>query len=301
MSFIFFLSAIFSMAAFWYAAAKEHASKGRSWITRHWLAGISALIIGTLQAVLFAADAWYWNAAGFLIVLGAAGSLMEAKKPKPSSPPTAKAPTRPPKPVSTSFSGGVRLNGALEELREMCREMADDGVMEEGEVRMLAGWLELHPWVVSDGPVKVMADYIREVLADGEVSVMEGMDVLELAEAVAYGKSIADMRGWTALTPQTDTSPSKVKRRSKIPSRHRITGNQLDTIRFAYRNANGEYSERRVVVRVVDDEYFQGHCLKQQSKRTFRLDRVQGYVTSEESGEVASPFDWAQDLRTSRT
>ena len=50
------------------------------------------------------------------------------------------------------------------------------------------------------------------------------------------------------------------------------------------------------MVRVLDDEYFQGICQSRRAMRTFRLDRVQGDITSEESGEIANPYDWAAGI-----
>ncbi|SUX30700.1 Uncharacterised protein [Chromobacterium vaccinii] len=194
-------------------------------------------------------------------------------------------------------TGGVRLNGALQDLRDMCQEMVSDGLMEESEVRELARYLDDHPWVESDGLIKLMADYIREVLADGEVTPMEGMDVLDLAAAVAAGKTLKDMRSWQPLAPVVDDEPPKVKRRSKVKSSKRKEGRTLDTIRFTYRDSKGDYSDRRVVVNVLDEEYFQGFCLSRNATRSFRLDRIVGDVTSETTGEIAPTFRWADQIR----
>lgn len=222
-----------------------------------------------------------------------------AIKTKPAAPVDAAAKLIVPAKASTPEkpTGGVRLNGAQEDLRDMCQEMVSDGLMEESEVRELARYLDDHPWVESDGLIKLMADYIREVLADGEVTPMEGMDVLDLAAAVAEGKTLKDMRSWQPLAPVVDDEPPKVKRRSKAKSSKRKEGSKLDTIRFTYRDSKGDYSDRRVVVNVLDEEYFQGFCLSRNAIRTFRLDRIVGDVTSETTGEIAPTFRWADQIR----
>ncbi len=63
-------------------------------------------------------------------------------------------------------------------------------------------------------------------------------------------------------------------------------------IRFNYRNAQGEYSDREVTVHKVvageDDTYFVGLCHMRNEPRTFRLDRVypRNKVTDTATGEI---------------
>lgn len=224
-------------------------------------------------------------------------SVRDVKQKLPHAKAAAKNKVEPSKLKADKSTGGVRLNGALEDLRDMCQEMVSDGLMEESEVRELARYLDDHPWLESDGLIKLMAGYIREVLADGEVTPMEGMDVLDLAAAVAEGKTLKDMREWQPLAPVVDDEPPKVKRRSKAKSSKRKEGRTLDTIRFTYRDSKGDYSDRRVVVNVLDEEYFQGFCLSRNATRTFRLDRIVGDVTSETTGEIAQIWRWVDQIR----
>ena len=63
-----------------------------------------------------------------------------------------------------------------------------------------------------------------------------------------------------------------------------------ETIAFEYVNSKNEYAQRRVVVRSCTGKTLSGICLDRQQTRTFRLDRIIGDVTSEETGEMFSPY-----------
>lgn len=78
-----------------------------------------------------------------------------------------------------------------------------------------------------------------------------------------------------------------------------LEGHNLDTVRFAYVDANGDRSDRRVVVHQLEGACFHGLCLSRRATRTFRLDRVRGGITSESSGEVQEPWAWARGLAKS--
>lgn len=185
----------------------------------------------------------------------------------------------------------------LDELRQLCRNLTADGTLDEEEIKSLHRWLASHNLVKHDELAKMLANHLDEVLGDGEISVLESLDVLDLVEALAQGKSFSDMKDWRALAPQIESEPPKVKRRPKKNSPSRVTGNRLDSIRFHYLNAEGKFSDRRVVVRVLDDEYFQGICQSRRALRTFRLDRVVGKITSEDTGEVDDAFGWAETVK----
>lgn len=211
---------------------------------------------------------------------------------------------RSPAPAAPVVPTPTTMPDDLASLRERCREMTADGSLDEEEIHDLKRWLDSHPHAIGHGVERMLAEHMDVALADGDISVLEAFDLFDLAEAVAQGKSLVDMSGWEPMAPfvnaGSSASRSRPKRQTKIRT-GRLEGIKLDTIRFSYRNANGEYSERRVVVRVVDDDYFEGRCLTRQAMRTFRLDRIIGSVTSEQTGEVASPYDWASGLGRSVT
>ncbi|MCL2831387.1 MAG: hypothetical protein FWD77_11745 [Betaproteobacteria bacterium] len=99
-------------------------------------------------------------------------------------------------------------------------------------------------------------------------------------------------RKFTNLSPDTDDKP----RRRKKPSQE-AHGNSFDTIHFEYENAEGEYSARSVRVDEIGDEYIVGFCFLRRERRTFRLDSMLGDVTSEKTGEILDPFEWAKKTR----
>ncbi|OHX20907.1 hypothetical protein [Chromobacterium sphagni] len=89
-------------------------------------------------------------------------SVRDVKQKLPQAKAAAKNKVEPSKPKAEKPTGGVRLNGALEDLRDMCQEMVSDGLMEESEVRELARYLDDHPWLESDSLIKLMAGYIAK-------------------------------------------------------------------------------------------------------------------------------------------
>lgn len=75
-----------------------------------------------------------------------------------------------------------------------------------------------------------------------------------------------------------------------------VHGKKLDVIRFDYRNAKNELAARRVKVTMIGQWQFEGIDLVKRAERTFRHDRVIGDITSELTGEVLSPGDWAMSI-----
>lgn len=67
-------------------------------------------------------------------------------------------------------------------------------------------------------------------------------------------------------------------------------------IRFDYLNAKGELASRRVKVTMVGQWQFEGIDLSKREERTFRHDRVIGDITSELTGEINDPIEWASSI-----
>lgn len=65
---------------------------------------------------------------------------------------------------------------------------------------------------------------------------------------------------------------------------------QIETVQFSYMDADGFPSERRVRVHSVDGDLLTGFCLLRQAERTFRLDRIQGKIVRESTGEMIRPI-----------
>ncbi len=69
------------------------------------------------------------------------------------------------------------------------------------------------------------------------------------------------------------------------------------SVEFHYRDAFGNHSRRRVDVRRVSGDLFQGYCHHAGATRTFRSDRIQGDVVDVTTGEVFEPAKWFPRLR----
>ncbi|MBI2306117.1 MAG: hypothetical protein HYU78_02330 [Rhodocyclales bacterium] len=96
---------------------------------------------------------------------------------------------------------------------------------------------------------------------------------------------------------QSASASGSAHRSSKKKRVALVRGRKLDVVRFDYIDGEGEYSSRRVFVNVIAAEYFKGIDADVMETRTFRYDRVVGCVTSETSGEVATPEEWADGFR----
>lgn len=84
--------------------------------------------------------------------------------------------------------------------------------------------------------------------------------------------------------PKVSIKPSK--------SVSSYTKQQLRQIAFDYTDSEGVSSYREVAVNSVDDYYIKAFCLSRHATRTFRIDRVDGYITMRETGELLSVSDW---------
>jgi len=183
-------------------------------------------------------------------------------------------------------------------LLAFCRELLADDVLDEAEARALHAWFKAHPAAIDDELAGLLALHLDAVLADDEVTIEELFDLQDILEALVHDVPLRFGSWRDALADDVAAKPRRAAPRSR---KRRQEGRTLDTIRFEYCSALGEVSQRRVVVRVIEDEYFEGRCLTRNAMRTFRFDRVQGDITSEESGEVANPYDWAAGIEAANT
>lgn len=214
------------------------------------------------------------------------------------------APETAAEPVGPSLPATLPLqaNGPLliDRLRSLCFELVEDGTLDEDEIHTLNRWMLSHPEVLTDELARLLADHLSVVLADGEISPLESIDLFDLAEALATGKTFDEMRDWKPLAISFDEEDKKPRRRAKREGKPVVKGAKLGTISFSYRNANGEYSDRRVAVQEVGGGYFKGRCLTRKAQRTFRIDRILGDVVSEDTGEVLDAYEWAETVAASQ-
>ncbi|PXX79135.1 hypothetical protein [Rivihabitans pingtungensis] len=168
-----------------------------------------------------------------------------------------------------------------EQLRQHCRSILADGLVEEDELVELHAWLSAQPALDAEPSVRRLSAQLGDALAKGALSTGQRQSIEDQLQNLA------------GIRLPVRTHAVRPASRTALPY---LEGRQLDTVRFAYIDATGEYSDRRVVVRQLDGLCFQGLCLSRRATRTFRLDRVQGDITSEISGEVQEPWAWARDL-----
>lgn len=177
------------------------------------------------------------------------------------------------------------------ELTTICREFAADGSLDVAEIAALWQWVSDHPDAVASGLPLVLADRLNAAWLDGRISTGEAFELLDLASAVAGGLSVVD---YEDRAPAAMTGMSRL---SAPPSAGlSCSSKPLDVVHFTYRDSSGELTQRRVVVRELEERYLTGVCLLRGAVRTFRLDRVVGELVSEETGEVADALAWAAGI-----
>lgn len=92
-------------------------------------------------------------------------------------------------------------------------------------------------------------------------------------------------------------SPRTYPRKANAPGTRVARGERLDVVNFKYINADGEFSARRIKVTMAGESKFEGIDLEIHAQRTFRYDRVVGAMTSETTGEMMPPDEWAASVR----
>lgn len=187
-------------------------------------------------------------------------------------------------------------------LQQMCRDMTADGSLDAEEISDLWLWVKDHPEAVTRDLPRDLANRLAEAWHDGIISNHEAFELFDLASAVAIGLSIPEYKSRLQTRPAVRTSgidrARKVGRSSSVSKGNGRRG-KLDTIHFTYETADGDVMERHVVVQAVDGIYIDGFCLTRKAVRTFRLDRIIGNITSDNTGEVLFPADWAAEFSDS--
>lgn len=97
----------------------------------------------------------------------------------------------------------------------------------------------------------------------------------------------------SAHSPAPDKSRASL-RQVTITS---YTKQQLRQIAFYYTDSEGSSSYREVAANSVDDYYIKAFCLSRHAIRTFRIDRIDGYITMRETGELLPVSDWVRLFR----
>lgn len=231
-------------------------------------------IDGILILVGFAGGIWLW-----LRWRDPAPQSREAPPAPPPYAPPAYCPdksTRPPAPHPVAV--------LRDQLRQQCLNILADGLVEEDELVDLHAWLIAHPALDAEPAARRLTTQLGDALDKGSLSTAQRQSIEDQLQNLAG----------ISMPP-----PSHAPRRARPATLTHLEGHNLDTVRFDYVDANGERSDRRVVVHQLEGTCFQGLCLSRRATRTFRLDRVQGDITSESSGEVQEPWAWARSLAKS--
>lgn len=90
--------------------------------------------------------------------------------------------------------------------------------------------------------------------------------------------------------PERQKAQTKIKAKTGTYISSKSHGGTARRIKFAYKNAQGEMSERDVRFEYVSSAYIRGYCYFAEHERTFRLDRIYGLI--EQTGEFFTVDEW---------
>lgn len=93
------------------------------------------------------------------------------------------------------------------------------------------------------------------------------------------------------------TPNAPIKQSKPTKSAYSYTKQQLRQIAFDYTDSEGASSYREVAVNSADNYYIKAFCLSRQATRTFRIDRIDGFITIRETGELLSVSEWLRLYR----
>lgn len=106
---------------------------------------------------------------------------------------------------------------------------------------------------------------------------------------------VVKLKDSSATKPIEQPRPDIQRSPSKPPSEKRV----YDTVRFKYRDADGEISERTVDLTMgKKGDQFRGYCHLRKDTRTFYFKRIQDFeVIDVATGEVSTPMEWRYKLQ----
>ncbi len=122
------------------------------------------------------------------------------------------------------------------------------------------------------------------------------MDVLTFLIVAGFVLFIVlKLKDNSATKPIEQPRPDIQRTPSKPPSEKRV----YDTVRFKYRDADGEISERTVDLTMgKKGDQFRGYCHLRKDTRTFYFKRIQDFeVIDVATGEVSTPMEWRYKLQ----
>ena len=80
MSIIFTTAVLVVLVSMWLVGADRLKSQGRGFFIQHWIGGTVACLLAIFTSLLFYADAWYWNLAGFALTGMSMNALVQLIK-----------------------------------------------------------------------------------------------------------------------------------------------------------------------------------------------------------------------------
>lgn len=83
-------------------------------------------------------------------------------------------------PLNRAFNSKRLADRSVDELIGLCKGIIADGIVQEGEVRFLASWLERSRDITDVWPVNIIAERISSILEDGIIDENEKVELFEV-------------------------------------------------------------------------------------------------------------------------
>lgn len=151
---------------------------------------------------------------------------------------------------------------------------------------------------VSIGIAVLISSALVWMLSPGEGAdgIGWGWVLLACLLSLAMAAYAAAVPGAIEETLAKQSAPSIKPASPKAKTRAIRTGWSIGEVEFAYEDAEGEVTFRRVTVHSVTATHLKGECHERGEERTFRIDRIIGDLTDCETGEILKPKSWAKKV-----
>jgi hypothetical protein len=90
-------------------------------------------------------------------------------------------------PFNTRFNRAHRAERDLSEMLGLIKGVLADGVVTEGEAKLLKDWARHHPDATEVWPVDILKTRLDKIFADGRVDDAEREDLAELLQSIVGG------------------------------------------------------------------------------------------------------------------
>ena len=113
-------------------------------------------------------------------------------------------------PTNQNFNKQNNHRKTIDSLIGMCEGLLADGRLDNSEIEFLDGWIAAHPLVSSEWPASVIAQNLRAVLDDGQISEDERAETMALLASVCATEDQETGQSTLSTTLPLDAPPPQI-------------------------------------------------------------------------------------------